>query len=58
MAKYSDEELDLIARHVNGFVRQDGNGNVVWNSSPDAETGWRPIYEDECREAIEAQRKL
>ncbi len=53
MTKYSAEELEAIARHFNLYVEQDEDGNVVGNTtSPHAETGWRPIYAEQCKEAI------
>jgi hypothetical protein len=52
MTKHTQEELDLIAAHYNFFVVQDGDGNVVGNTNPKAETGWRPIYRPDCDEAI------
>jgi hypothetical protein len=55
--KYTAEQLEMIARHFNLFVDQDDDGNVVGNTDPNAEAGWRPIYADKCQEAIEAQSK-
>jgi len=50
--KYTTEQLEIIARHFNLFVEQDDDGNVVGNTDPKAETGWRPIYRDQCEEAL------
>jgi hypothetical protein len=54
MTKYTPAQLDTIARYWNCFVRQDEDGNVVGNSTPDAETGWRPIFADRCQQALAA----
>jgi hypothetical protein len=54
--RYSQEDLDLIGRHYNLFVRQDNDGNVVGNTDRNAESGWRPIYWPDCEEAIAIER--
>lgn len=56
MTKYTQDELDAIAAHFNLFVEQDDDGNVVGNTSPTAESGWRPIYRADCEEAIALSR--
>ena len=57
MTKYTAKQLETIARHFNLFVNQDEDGNVVGNTSPKAETGWRPIYAEQCREALDAAKQ-
>lgn len=51
---YTSEQLEAIAHHFNVFVEQDADGNVVANTSPNAETGWRPVFKTQCDEALAA----
>jgi hypothetical protein len=50
---YTANQLETISQHFNLFTEQDADGNVVGNTSPDAETGWRPIYREQCLEALQ-----
>lgn len=56
---YGQDELDKIAVHHNwGAVDQDSDGNLVWNTSPNAETGWRPVTDEQISEALEGRATI
>lgn len=53
MPQYSKRQLDAIAEYHNwAGIDQDDDGNVVFNLTAGAETGWRRATEDKIAEAL------
>ena len=53
MTKYTQEQIDEIAYHHNwSGLEQDDDGNLAWNTSTHAITGWRRVTDEQIDEAL------